>query len=458
MLPALRLRRRVSCLSRQSLEPRGLLQPRRRASSGQWNEKSRREPAGQNWRQNHVENRNQSRNPKEQARIDYQNQKQGLGLLEELFPEEASRLKNQERREREVPRLQLDVPDVLTPDLSGVREQPRTQSEIPLDKAAYWENYRDTRRQYAHLERQGLGITVLVLRNASKNLTEEDFRRVIPQGRHIEGWALERGDILKVIPGRDTSTLERQNFYFILFNAPVSAFAYQTHVTRLHKLAQSQTPTSLLSPVPPPPGYLVNGEDIDNMIQSYSLVPLSQEISLRQLAPPLTLSVHQIVLHKGYPNLLIRPDRSPVEVMLRLEGPQLGISHIRSALNKAARDRGMPWTGKETYEMKISRWDIKGTNISPLSRRGFKELKERTFGAMDKSGKQEDENDQAGEDEDQEARGKPRQTQPGYIIGFDTESEAQTFVAFWHRRAMELADFHYEGDDVAPLVNVDILW
>lgn len=425
---------------------------------------------GQNENGNQDSMQNQHQN---QHQIQNQKQKQGLGLLEELFPEEALRHKDQQRREREVPRLQLDVPDILTPHLTATREQSRTQPDLPLDKAAVWWNTKVYERQYAQMEKQGPGVSVLVLRNASKNLTEEDFRRVIPQGRHIEGWALERGDILKVIPGRDTSTLERQNFYFILFSAPVSAFAYQTHVTRLHKLAQSQTPTSLLSPVPPPPGYLVGGEDIDNMIQSYSLVPLSQAITIRQLSPPLTPSVYQIVNHKGYPNLLLRPKRSPVEVMLRLEGPQLAISHIRSALSKTARDRGMPWTGKDNSEMKISKWEIRGTNISPMSNREFKVLKERRSEATEKSatsppGEQEyedkyedtyeDDQEDGDEDGDVEVHRKRRQPAPGYIIGFDTESEAQTFVAYWHRRAMGLADFYYENGDVAPLVNAEILW
>ncbi len=38
--------------------------------------------------------------------------------------------------------------------------------------------------------------TVLVLRGASPSLTEADFRRMIPKGKHIEEWAGE-GSILK---------------------------------------------------------------------------------------------------------------------------------------------------------------------------------------------------------------------------------------------------------------------
>lgn len=247
-----------------------------------------------------------------------------------------------------------------------------------------------------------------------------------------------------VIPGRNTATLERENFYFILFRSARSAFAYQTHVTRLHRLSQSHVPASMMSPIPPPPGFSVNGEDLHALLQTYSLIPPNQHIQLRQLRPPYTPSVEQIVNSGGYPALINRPDRAPVEVALRLEGPQLAIPHIKSALYYAAKHRGLPWTGQDRA-IDVFKWEPQGPSISPMGPRRLEEdLKDN-----------EEEEEEAEEDETQARRRKPL---PCYIIGFNTESEAQTFVRYWHRRPLELRDFIYEDNDIAPIANAEILW
>lgn len=178
MLPALHLRLRASCLTWRLPEPRRVIQPCRHLSTGgrfslpRGKQKSK--PA---WLDTKVET----------------NKADDWELLEELFPEEAERRTRltKAKRERDVPRLQLDVPD-LTPQPAG----PRMEAEPDLDN-------RDARKYYGWLSSQekkkGEHISLLVLRNASKNLTDDDFRRLIPQGKHIEGWNLDRGDILKSV-------------------------------------------------------------------------------------------------------------------------------------------------------------------------------------------------------------------------------------------------------------------
>jgi len=47
----------------------------------------------------------------------------------------------------------------------------------------------------------------MVLRNASKSLSENDFRRVVPKGRHIEGWK-GQGDIMKGTSSIDKGGLQ----------------------------------------------------------------------------------------------------------------------------------------------------------------------------------------------------------------------------------------------------------
>ncbi|GAB7349884.1 hypothetical protein MBLNU459_g0577t1 [Dothideomycetes sp. NU459] len=360
-------------------------------------------------------------------------------LLEELFPEEAERRihDDKSRREREVPRLPLHVPATAPSDL-----RPRKSDELDSDfgnssAKKFYALLRNSERE------KGDRISVLVLRNASKNLVDDDFRRLIPQGKHIEGWNLERGDIIKIIPGRDSVTLERENYYFILFKSMSSAFTYQTHVTRLHSLAQSNVPSSLVSPIPPPPGYSVGGQDLHALLQSYALVPPSQSLHLRQLKRPFTSSVAQIVSNQGYPAIVNRPNRAPVEVVLRLEGPQLAVPHIRSAIYNAAKSRGLPWTG-EQKALDVFKWEPHGRRVSPMGRQRLEEHAE-TF-EKDAEGK------------DKEPQRAMREALPCYTLGFNNESDAQTFVRYWHRRPMHLEDFVFEDSDTPPVVNAEILW
>ena len=101
-----------------------------------------------------------------------------LKLLADLFPSEAKRFRNQAR---EVPRLPLAQPTAPA--------NPVIRRELVDTDAA-----RSSRR---NMKQQGMGSSLLVLRNASKNLTLEDFQRLIPRGKHLEGWTLAVGDIVK---------------------------------------------------------------------------------------------------------------------------------------------------------------------------------------------------------------------------------------------------------------------
>lgn len=101
-----------------------------------------------------------------------------LKLLADLFPSEAKRFRNQAR---EVPRLPLVKP--------GAPANPFIRRELVESDAS-----RSARR---NMKQQGMNSSLLVLRNASKNLTLEDFQRLIPRGKHLEGWTLAVGDIVK---------------------------------------------------------------------------------------------------------------------------------------------------------------------------------------------------------------------------------------------------------------------
>ena len=108
-----------------------------------------------------------------------------LSLFEELFPEEAKKQLNHDRKldheEQHIPRLRL-------PDLDEVEQQDQYDGSQArpshLTKAAS----RAAFRQW--------NLAILVLQRVSKSLDDSDFRRIAPKGEHIEDWK-GPGDPLK---------------------------------------------------------------------------------------------------------------------------------------------------------------------------------------------------------------------------------------------------------------------
>jgi len=192
---ALQLRLRASCLTWRRVESHGLLQPHyqifgRQVWTGKKNAKRSVKSPGPE----------PEPEPDPRQSMNTLEHPDEFTLLEELFPEEALRRNMPVEHDRQVPRLALDLPDTVDVSGHGAESDSRANGrfpEMPLDKAASWRRFRDTRKQYVRLQNQGEHTSVLVFRNASKNLTDEDFRRVIPQGKYIEGWNLDRGDIIK---------------------------------------------------------------------------------------------------------------------------------------------------------------------------------------------------------------------------------------------------------------------
>ncbi|TKA59755.1 hypothetical protein B0A55_11951 [Friedmanniomyces simplex] len=388
-------------------------------------------------------------------------------LIEQLFPEETKRYEEAQRKAvREIPRLPLDTFPVPARPKRPDERLDTVKSDDARPAAAL--------RLEEHLRREDASsteTTVLVLRNASTNLVEEDFRRLIPQGKHLEGWKLEQGDILKVIPGRNLATLEQENYYYLLFSSKLSAFTYQGHATRISRMAASHTPSSMTSPIPVPPGYTVDGMDAHSAIESFALVPASQTLDLRQLQPPLSPMLTSIVRNQGYTSLVRRSDRMPFEVRLTLEGPQIQASSIRHILLETASDRSMAWSGGDEMAPKITKWEPRSTvspwdresrgarGIAAANRRSEEEQMERDLEAeMRKTLR-----DTTVMDSGPNGQEKMPMRTSGvvYVVEFYTEMAAQQFVRYWHRRPMvwkgKGGEKEWE-DDLPPVVNVEMLW
>ncbi|KAK5738419.1 hypothetical protein LTR17_005947 [Elasticomyces elasticus] len=386
-------------------------------------------------------------------------------LIEQLFPEETKRYEEAQRkasreREREIPRLPLDT--LARPPKIRVLRPAETVDDTRSDAAQTLERHMRTS------DASQTEITVLVLRNASPNLVEDDFRRLIPQGKHMEGWTLEQGDILKVIPGRNLSTLEQENYYYLLFSSKLSAFTYQGHATRIAQLAAANTPGSMMSMLPLSKGMMVDGFDAQSAIASFALVPPSQTMDLRQLQPPLSPLMTSIVRNRGYAAVEKRRDPAmPFEVRLTMEGPQILAPAIRHTLLTTAKERALGWSGGEEMAPRITKWEPQN-NVSPMD--NMKSLASRSIAAanereatlsqeeLEELEKERKRAVDVGTAQKQEMQ---RRT-PGvvYIVSFYTEMAARQFVAYWHRREMivdkekEREDFE---DDLPPVAQCEML-
>ncbi|KEQ69077.1 hypothetical protein M436DRAFT_10903, partial [Aureobasidium namibiae CBS 147.97] len=407
-------------------------------------------------------------------------------LLEELFPEEAQAKpqSSTKTKERDIPRLDVQaslaqsttrrpVPKegdvVRTVQSSGKNRGNRTEPGASEQSPA--QDMPKSRRVEG----------VLMLRNASTTLVEDDFTRLIPQGLHIEGWTFDKADIIKVVPGRNTSTLERENFYFILFNSRSAMNAYRTHVMSLHSLASRHVQSSLTSPIPPPPGHHLEGQDIDAQLQTYTLVPPSRFLHLVPLPMQVSPSVVDIIHNQGYPDIVKGPLKEPYVVLVRLEGPQLPASLIRGVLMQVERARRVPWN-REFRELSYRTREPKPKNISPLDRRSrldkpekkiqdnskndwFNELEEiselnNQFEEDEPEHESEHESGDGAEDRSSAPRERRDRSKAklSHLFGFDTEDAALSFVQYWHRRRLEMIGMNYDHDDLEPVVDAELLW
>lgn len=368
-------------------------------------------------------------------------------LVEQLFPEETKRYQEKEnaarRERREIPLLPIELPATEGPPTWRKMLAPELdEDDIPPDprKSIHYERLRRS------LQATPKDTAALVLRNASRNLTEEDFRRLVPQGQHLEGWSLAQADFLKVVPGRDLRDLSRENFYYLLFSTPTAAFRYQTHVTKIARLTQQHTPISLSSPRIPPPGYLVDDIDVQSAVDSFSLIPASQKLDLRLLKRPFHPFLARMVENEGYHCVVSREGKMPVEVRFTMDGPQLGLNAIQFVMMQSGRQRGAHWSGAKNEMIDIFKWE--GGNAYGDKDEG-KEADEEERPKREKGGAE------VGDTKEL----KRRLPKPVYVMGFRTERAAQSFVAHWHGRPIEGLGLKTGlEDDIPPIAQAEILW
>ncbi|RDI88659.1 Serine/threonine-protein kinase [Venturia inaequalis] len=370
-------------------------------------------------------------------------------LLAELFPEETKEVVAEERKEGSGSPARIPIPHVpLTPiDDSGAER--RLSSGLGL-----------IRRVRAKDPDLTVKSAVLELRYASKSLAEEDFRILIPRGLHMQEWT-QRGEFVKVIPKRDPWTLEQNGNYYIVFNSEEDAKAYKQHVSHVHDLARQHTPTSLTSEIAPPPGYIINGEDVSGLVQSYALIPPQQKLFLQYLVPPFTPLQQNIFKRGGYAQILGEGRTSVAQVLVVfLEGRQPSYFEISDAVHLDGKRRGLQWKllPGETAIRKVDMREPKKKEEESVLNRDF--ANEGEVDAL--SGLE------AAEGGKRKRTVQDRAKTPTYgqrwILSFESVDEAKRFALQWHGRPFPWHDramkkVHRKGfGEQVLMVRAEYLW
>ncbi|KAI9689955.1 MAG: hypothetical protein M1822_009837 [Bathelium mastoideum] len=346
-------------------------------------------------------------------------------LLEALFPEEAAKpnsLKDSSKTKRYIPRIPVD-----STHFPAMEHTPSTSSTKPEPVRKKSSDYQLENREEVVLRFSGL----------SKYLAESDFRRLIPGGKHIEGWQQDLGDIERIIPGRNPSTLEREESYCLVFSSPASAKAYHAEATRLHHFSHKHTPTSLASMIPPPPGFKIDGEDAHAKLQSYALYPPSLPSLIRFEYQPFGQRTLQEVVLQEADQLMRRQVKHKHEVLLRIDGPQPTAFDVRNAISKDGVNRGLPWAVVPGPDNGVTQMKL------AISLHG--ELHYRTLNAQ-------------GEDDEGEKKNDHCRTFHKWVIAFQTDAEARRFVRAWHKMPLPTWWHGTEYEEVPSIVHAEMLW
>ncbi|KAI1352979.1 hypothetical protein F5Y01DRAFT_72445 [Xylaria sp. FL0043] len=354
--------------------------------------------------------------------------------------------------------------------------------------------------------------SMLILSAASKNLLESDFLRLGVKGKHVEGWV---GGIVKVIQARNPDTLEPKGRYYILFDSDAAAAAYKDRLTYLWRLGKAHIPGAHHAlrhrhqqPLPLGLSRTSAGEDVAQLLRSFTLVPPSQKLLLQHPATP-----------RAVPDLaeeLRARAGSQFLVLVRLDGGRVTLDTLRRAVEEDGVRRNLAWRvtdlkngilpfGKSIVKAKdrvqaqaeaeaqnqeaavdenAHGDDISNTETSSSSSNPFEEFAKATEGFKNEvNGSNESGN---GDDNpfspsspspysgtssqtmvtavhEAEVNDKPYRRYARFIIPFADKEEAHRFVQNWHRRELKLL-MGGRGTKEDPsweesrIVNATVLW
>ncbi|KAF3007428.1 hypothetical protein E8E13_003328 [Curvularia kusanoi] len=261
-------------------------------------------------------------------------------LLAELFPGASVAPQPKIADRPSPPKLNLPAPDAAVP----IRMTPvdtRTDREKSMDA----------------FRARGEKTTVLQLSHCSTALTEADFRRLIPRGLHIDTWS-SHGEFYKIVPGRDPISLARLPFYYLFFRSPESALAYQKNASRVSKLCALHESSSIHSPVPPPRGFLEDGEDINAITSAFVLHPQGHKLDLRTVMQPYSTALRALIDSGGYAPIVPNTDdkgKKIHRVLLHIDGYEPSHWDLWQILARHAHARGILWPFRNEHSAALRR-------------------------------------------------------------------------------------------------------
>ena len=184
------------------------------------------------------------------------------------------------------------------------------------------------------------------------------------------------------------------------------------------------------SPIAPPRGMLLEGEDVYELLQDFALCPPSQKMSLRVLFPPYTPDVRLLLNQRGYSQIIWPDDKTGRAVLLWVNGYQSNLTSIRNMIDRDGLDRGLAWA-LANGEKSIEKVDSPFFRMEEIEGLGL------------------------GEDADS------RQTRcvyPRWILSFADENEARRFTRSWHRRPFPLRGERVAVGEHHPRVHAEVIW
>jgi hypothetical protein len=389
----------------------------------------------------------------------------GRSLLDELFPEAST--SPPRYAEKQDPYPKLGLPKSIALIHRELVDQPKTLKEQVVES----------------FQNRGEKITVLQLEYCSTELTEMDFRRLIPQGKHIESWNRD-GEFYKVIPGRDPLSLERLPFYYLLFKTPESAYAYQNNAARLHKLTALHKPSSIFSAIPAPRGFLEDGEDINKVTSAYLLKPTEHAISLRTIMQPYHPALRALIERGGYNPIVPQVDEKGNrihKVLMHIEGYEPSVSDLFKIFKRDAYNKGLMLSLRNESLSSIhrlrdiinlkTRMELVSTSnprayshfesSNAPSSRSTKDMRlefdDPNIAYLMKSGADSDDNDVAKEVNQIVMN----RVYNRWIIDFDDEDQARRFAISWHRRVLPnvvYGERTWKDYEEVRMCNCELLW
>lgn len=369
-------------------------------------------------------------------------------LLEELFPEATTYAQPHYTPRNPFPKL--DPP-----------------KDVPLIRPTYTEADKTVREHItASFRARQEPLTALQLVHCSTELTEADFRRLIPKGKHIQSW-IRDGEFEKIIPGRDPLTLERLPFYYLLFKSPESALAYQNNAARLHKLSALHQRSSIFSAIPPPVGFVEDGEDLNKAMSTYFLKPTSLNLSLHMVLQPYNPSLRGLIERGGYEPIVpsVGTNGQPIwKVLLHIEGWEPSRDDLYHTFKRHAYDRGFTWPFhdgskgihrlRDVINVNVKLQAVSSANPRAVIRDNLSSSLDPLLGSLAL--------------DPQEPSSRSAETNlkqivmnrlyNRWIVEFEEELAARRFARMWHRRLLPAQKVTWKDTEEPRMINAEYLW